>query len=312
MLDGRPRMSRTPVLHPTAPSPESQAGTGQDAAITVILPVKHYVPRFLKAAVQSILDQTSGDWRLVLVADVSVAAELESFLQDELSDARCQLVSVGTPNLAATINAGMRQASTGFVTLLLGDDAFETNAIEVLRRAIRAHPDVDFFHTSRRIIDGEGRSISSVHPSRARFEWKDFLDGSPVKHLLCWRRELALAIGGVDERLSTSGPDDYDFPWSMFEHGARFRALPECLYIYRNHCDGFRNTTHHPRTVRLLGVRKILRKHGVGFWRSWRMVHEKRQRGLAGQSIYSSRLARWFYRLVGYDASRSWRQSTYR
>ena len=61
-----------------------------DIPITIILPVKHYVPRYLKAAVQSVLDQSSGDWRLVLVADRSVAAELKSFLQGELSDSRFQ------------------------------------------------------------------------------------------------------------------------------------------------------------------------------------------------------------------------------
>ena len=283
-----------------------------DTAITIILPVKDYVPRYLKAAVQSVLDQSWSDWRLLVMADRSVATELESFLEGELSDSRLRLVAVGTPNLAATINAGMKQASTEFVTLLLGDDIFVVNAIEVLQRAIRAQTDVDFFHSSRRIIDGEGTPISSVHASRSHFEWKDFLNGSPVKHLLCWRREMALAIGGVDETLSTQGPDDYDFPWSMFEHGASFQALPECLYIYRNHCDGFRLTTHEPRTVQLLTVRKILQKHGIGFWRSWIMVYAKWRAGLAGQAIYGSRLTRWFYRLVGRDAAKSWRQSTYR
>src|SRR5262249_27800842 len=223
-----------------------------DTPITIILPVKHHVPRYLKAAVQSVLDQSSGGWRLVLVADRRVAAELESFLRAELPDSRFQLIAVGTPNLAASINAGMKHATTEFVTLLLGDDIFAANTIEVLHRAIRAQPHVDFFHSSRRYIDGEGNPISSVYASRSHFEWKDFLDGSPVKHLLCWRRETALAIGGVDEAFSTSGPDDYDFPWSMFEQGARFHALPECLYIYRNHCEGFRNTTHHPRTLRLM------------------------------------------------------------
>jgi hypothetical protein len=246
-----------------------------------------------------------------LVADRSVASELESFLQGELSDSRLQLIA-GMPNMAARINVGMKQASTEFVTLLLGDDVFAANAIEVLHRVIRAEPHIDFFHSSRRIIDGEGNSISSVYESRSHFEWKDFLNASPVKHLLCWRREMALAIGGVDEAFWTSGPDDYDFPWSMFEQGARFQALPECLYIYRNHCDGFRNTTHHPRTVRLLGVRKILRKHGIGFWRSWVTVYARWRRGLGSQSIYGSRLTRWFYRLVGHDAEKSWRQPNYR
>lgn len=282
-----------------------------DTPITIILPVKHYVPRYLKAAIQSVLDQSSGDWRLILVADRSVVSELESFLQGDLSDSRFQLIA-GMPNLAARINVGMKQATAEFVTLLPGDDVLAANAIEVLHRAIRAKPHIDFFHSSRRVIDGEGNSVSSVRESRSHFEWKDFLNGSPVKHLLCWRREMALAIGGVDEAPCIPGPDDYDFPWSMLEQGATFQALPECLYFYRNHCDGFRNTTHQPRTVRLLGLRKILRKHGVGFWRSWMIVYARWRRGSGSQSIYGSRLTRWFYRLVGHDAGKSWRQPTYR
>ena len=51
---------------------------------------------------------------------------------------------------------------------------------------------------------------------------------------------MALATGGMDEAFSPSGSDDYDFPWSMFEQGARFQALPECLYIYRNYWDHMR------------------------------------------------------------------------
>jgi glycosyltransferase involved in cell wall biosynthesis len=283
-----------------------------DIPITIILPVKHYVPAHLRVAAQSVLNQSSGDWRLVVLADRSVAAELKSLLQGELSDFRVRLVCVATRNLPATINVGMKLASTEFVTLLLGDDLFEVDAIEVLQRAIRAHPDIDFFHSSRRVIDGNGISISSVHPSRVQFEWKDFLNGSPIKHLLCWRREMALAIGGVDEAFSTQGPDDYDFPWSMFEYGARFKALPECLYIYRNHCDGFRLTTHDPTTVQLLTARRMLRKHGVGFWRSLMMIYSKWRGGLGSQSIYSSRLSRRFHRFVGSDAEKQWRQSTYR
>jgi hypothetical protein len=54
---------------------------------------------------------------------------------------------------------------------------------------------------------------------------------------------MALAIGGMDEAFSPSASEDYDFPWSMFKRGARFQALPECLYIYRNYSDDFRFTT---------------------------------------------------------------------
>ena len=44
--------------------------------------------------------------------------------------------------------------------------------------------------------------------------------GSPVKHLMCWRRALGLEIGGMNEAVSDHGCDDYDFPWRMAEAGA--------------------------------------------------------------------------------------------
>jgi len=280
--------------------------------IDVILPVKHYVPRHLLEAVDSVMRQTAGTWQLLVMADVSVEAKVEALLRDALSDRRCLLFTVSTPNLAATINAGMERVTSNFVTLLLGDDLIADNTIEVLQQAIHDHPDADFFHSSRSVIDGEGNSISSVHPSRTDFVWNDFLYGSPVKHLLCWRLEAARAIGGVDETLWTSGPDDYDFPWRMFESGAVFRGLPECLYIYRNHIDGFRMTTHHPATIQLLAIRMILRKHGLGYWRSWFVTFRRWRMGSGSQSIYSSTWNRRLLGLVGYDASRSWSQQTYR
>jgi glycosyltransferase involved in cell wall biosynthesis len=279
--------------------------------ITIILPVKHYVPRHLVAAVESVTQQTSGDWRLLVVAHESVADEVGRLLAHARSDPRCRLVRV-TGNLARGINLGMAQASSDFATLLLGDDLLAAETVAVLRRAIRDHPTVDFFHSARRIVDSEGRAISTVYPSRTAFTRDDFIHGSPVKHLLCWRLAMARAIGGVDESVSLAGPDDYDFPWTMFDHGAVFRALPECLYIYRNHCDGFRLTTHVPATVQLRGGLNILRKHGVGWWRSWFIMALRWHHGLASQAIYGSRWSRAFYRLMGYDATKRWRQPTYR
>ena len=60
------------------------------------------------------------------------------------------------------------------------------------------------------------------------------------------------------------GSDDCDFPWTMAEHGARFRAMPECLYVYRDHREAYRLTTHQTRRTHIRGIRQVLRKHGVG------------------------------------------------
>jgi hypothetical protein len=43
----------------------------------------------------------------------------------------------------------------------------------------------------------------------------------------------------MDGTLNSVGPDDFDFPWSMAEHGAVVRAIPDCLYLDRDHRSSF-------------------------------------------------------------------------
>ena len=112
-------------------------------------------------------------------------------------------------------------------------------------------------------MDEHDRPISSIYKSKSSFTLEDFKFASPVKHLLCWRKEKALSLGGMDESLNSVGPDDYDFPWCMAEKGAKFLAVQECLYIYRDHRDAYRLTTHLPLTVHKKELRRIMRKHGV-------------------------------------------------
>jgi hypothetical protein len=157
------------------------------------------------------------------------------------------------------------------------------------------------------IIDGAGRRLS-VMGSRDTFRVEDFVWGSPVKHLLCFRREKALAVGGLDESLNSVGPDDYDFPWTMAECGARFRAAPECLYYYRDHREAYRITTHLPLSVHTREVARILRKHGVGWWTVARVVWSSR-RGYLRQCLYRNALDKWLKERLGSDPRRGWRET---
>jgi hypothetical protein len=202
----------------------------------------------------------------------------------------------------------MRAASTEFAASLFADDLWEPNAIEVLNRNIAERPDIDFFHTARRCIDDDGEPISGIAPALPDVRLETFLERTPVKHLLCWRLELALAIGGIDESLNSVGPDDYDFPWSMAEAGARFGAIQECLYVYRDHRSCYRLTTHLPRRTHARETRRILRKHGAPpavIRQRLELAHRTHFR----ECLYSSRLDAWLKRALGDDPGRGWRQS---
>jgi hypothetical protein len=195
----------------------------------------------------------------------------------------------------------MRTAESEFVAILLSDDLLAPHAIETLQRAIGAEPEVDFWHSARRVVDEAGHPISSVHDApdwidQAEFAWK-----CPVHHLLCWRRTLALSVGGIDESLNNVGPDDYDFPWTMLEHGASFRAVHECLYLYRDHQSSYRLTTHLPRSVHLRELRRILEKHGV----AEPVIRERlkrAKRSFLRQCLYRSELHRRLVEVLGFGA----------
>jgi glycosyltransferase involved in cell wall biosynthesis len=281
--------------------------TGDSALITAILPLKNHHERFLRAALRSMFEQTSSDWRLLVVVEPAESGRFAELLADELSDHRVVLIVNTGRKLAGAINSGMRAATTPFVAILLGDDRWDTRAVEVLKTYIARFPNSDFFHSARRLVDEDDRPISSIHPACESFSLADFPKGSPVKHLLCWRREFGLAVGGLDETLNSVGPDDYDFPWVMAEGGARFTAIQECLYIYRDHREAYRLTTHLPLDHHKKEIKRILRKHGVPA----KILAKRLRQAEAGylrQCLYRSHLDRLWKALCGFDPRRGWRE----
>ena len=282
-------------------------------ALTIIMPLRNYHEGFLRRALGSVSRQTCPLWRLSIAVEPEDRRAFEALLRDELKDPRIGIVENTGFRLAGAINTGTRAAATDFVALLLADDEWSAEAVEVLSRHIDEYPQVDFFHSSRRYIDAQSHFISSVYPSKSALHLDDFRHG-PVKHLLCWRRSKALAIGGLDESLSSLvGPDDYDFPWTMAENGATFKAVDACLYYYRSHCECPRLTTHTPLTVKVREVGRILKKHEVG--RGQRLLIQGRkmlQARIGSPSLYRSALDKWLLEKVGVDGQRRWKAVRYK
>lgn len=277
-----------------------------EARITVLMPVREYHGTYLQRAVASIRDQTSPRWQLVVVDDGARA--LRATLGDALTDDRVMVVPSTPRGFAAALNTGMRNAATDFVSVLFADDVWAPRAIEVLTSFIERFPDVDVFHASRMFIDEQDRPISDVQRAREAFTLADFENGSPVKHPLCWRRDRAFSLGGLDTSLDPIGIDDYDFPWSLAEAGARFMAVPDCLYLVRDHRDAFRLTTHVPLSIHVRALRRIMRKHGVPKTRVESQITQAKQ-GYLRQCLYRSRLDRWLKQTLRHEPRRAWRES---
>jgi hypothetical protein len=232
--------------------------------ISILLPCAAQKREFLQDALASVLNQTSSAWELLIGLDPAPRLWIRDFLLGYVDGERVRCVIAEKPNFAAVLNALMTSATGEFVAILLSDDRYAPEAVETLLRYRRKYPRADFFHSSRRDIDANGTAVSDVMKS-GKFAIDQFKrEGSPVKHLLCWRRELGLKIGGMNESLSVHGCDDYDFPWRMAEAGASFQAVDECLYEYRLHDQGPRLTTDVPLQLQVDALQRMFRSHGVG------------------------------------------------
>jgi glycosyltransferase involved in cell wall biosynthesis len=272
----------------------------KECLITGLMPLKNYHGDFLKRAIGSVKSQTCPDWRLLIIVEKRDLRKFQKMLSPEPIDFRMEIIVNQGRKLAGAINTGMKHANTQFVAILLADDLWANHAIEVLSDRIRRYPEVDFFHSARRRIDANGNPVGPVHPPQKDVSAECFKRSSPVKHILCWRRNKGLAVGGLDETLNSVGPDDYDFPWTMAETGARFQALEECLYYYRVHLECFRLTTHLPLSVHKHEIARIFRKHGV----DEATIRDKIARAeetYLKQCLYRSKLDLWLKHLIGID-----------
>jgi glycosyltransferase involved in cell wall biosynthesis len=277
-------------------------------ALTVLMPVRAYSDEFLGEAIGALLAQTDPRWRLLVIRDDRDVDEFAQKHRELLADPRIELIQNEGRKLAGTLNSGMRRAQTGFVAVLLADDLWSPDAVEVLARNIAAHPGADFFHSARRFVDERGNPISSVYPAKRSVEIEDFFTASPVKHLMCWRVSKALEFGGMDETLNSVGADDYDFPWLMAEHGARFVPVDECLYVVRDHREFFRLTTHLSLRTHMREHARILRKHGASPELARERVEAARDSYMR-QCLYRSPLDRAIKRVTRHDPRSGWRES---
>ncbi len=275
--------------------------------VTVLMPLKNYHPVFLRKALGSVMNQSCPDWDLLIIVEKRDSDHFRKLLHQGLADSRVAMIVNEGRKLAGALNTGMRHAKTDFVAILLADDMWSTDAVHTLNTYIGGFPDIDFFHSSRRYIDENDKSISSVYISRQSFTVEDFTLSSPVKHLLCWRKDKALSFGGMDESLNSVGPDDYDFPWCMAERGAIFMAIRECLYLYRDHRNCFRLSIHLPLSLHKSEMKRIMRKHGANE-STIRLKISTAESTYLRQCLYGSTLDRWIKRILGDDPGRVWRE----
>ncbi|MCG2721290.1 MAG: glycosyltransferase, partial [Thermodesulfovibrionales bacterium] len=198
--------------------------------ISIIMPVYNVEPRWLKAAVKSIIQQIYTNWELCIADDASTNKKTLEFLKCYENHENIKIVfRTKNGHICAASNSAADQAKGEFVAFMDNDDVLAPNALFEIVRILQDHPDTDLIYSDEDKIDENDKR----YDPQFKPDWSPelFLSYNYVNHFTCIRRKLFETVGRF--RTGYEGAQDYDLILRVIEKTNKIRHISKVLYHWR-------------------------------------------------------------------------------
>lgn len=214
---------------------------------TVTIVTRTQRPGLLGRALDSVLAQTRGDWRLVVVNDAGPVAEVDAVVEARRAAARGRIEvrhRAASLGMEAASNAGFGGADTPFLTLLDDDDTWAPTFLERMLGAASALPvDVAGVVCRSVVVHEAMEGGAPVERRREAFNPELLVVGLEglteenrfTNNAFVFRREVYERLGGFWEALRVYG--DWDFSLRVL-CAHEVEVLPEALAFYHRRDGG--------------------------------------------------------------------------
>ncbi len=208
----------------------STGGTASDQTVAVVITTYNDAD-FLHEALTSVALQQTVPHEIFVVDDgseVSPAPIVAAFPE-------ARLIRKQNGGLASARNAGLKAASSKFITFLDADDRFRSNAIAAGLDCFARSPDAAMVYGGHIRICADGSQIGNdKYRPASRDPYADLLVGNRIgmHATVLYRRDILLAEGGFDEGLRLC--EDYDV-YLRLARKYPVASHPEIVAEYRWH-----------------------------------------------------------------------------
>lgn len=215
--------------------------------ISVIMPA-HNEERFIGEAIRSILNQTFGDFELIVVDDASTDGTVH-IVHDDFGDDRIRLIQLQKSHGPSFCrNFGALGSRGEYIALQDADDMSKIERLRTQRDFLRANEKVGLVGTYAEVINEKGRFIRVVKRPEFFDEIKrKLIFGNAIIHASSMITREALASVGLYEDAILY--EDYDLIMRMARK-FELRTIPQPLYMKRVHSD--QRSCHRPLINRLV------------------------------------------------------------
>jgi glycosyltransferase involved in cell wall biosynthesis len=203
-------------------------------AISVLMPVFN-ARRHVALAVQSILDQSFGDFEFIIVDDGSTDGSTDLLRQFASEDTRIRLITRANTGYVRALNDALAVARGEFVARMDADDVAMPDRFARQIELMRANPELVLVGGATELIDAAGRVLlrPPVETTDEQLQ-AGLLDGnSGIGHPTAMlRRQAMIAVGGYDESMCPA--EDLDL-WLRLAEVGKLANLSQIVLQYRIH-----------------------------------------------------------------------------
>jgi len=203
--------------------------------VSIILPV-YNAQRYLKKAVDSLLNQTFKDFELLAINDGSTDRSLRILTQYASRDSRVRVLNQENQGLVSALNRGITESLAPYIARMDADDIAHPERLEKQINYLESHPECVALGSWVTFIDDAGLPFFNY---QTRTEHKAILKeilqgngGAMIHPSLMIRKQALVDLGGYEPNCKHF--EDFDLYLKLINHGT-FHNIPEYLLQYRRH-----------------------------------------------------------------------------
>jgi O-antigen biosynthesis protein len=195
--------------------------------ISIITPTWNTEIGWFAEAALSVIEQSSPDWEWCIVDDGSTKTDFFALFSVLEETGRVKIQRANHGGISHASNLGLESAAGEYVCFLDHDDLLHPAALAECLEAL--DQGFDAVYTDSDKVDEAGVRRDPFHKPDWSPEY--FRGVMYVGHLLCVRRDLALAVGGFDSQYN--GVQDFEFMLRLSEKTKLIGHIDKVLYHWR-------------------------------------------------------------------------------
>lgn len=227
--------------------------------ISIVVPLYKTDRQYLLMLVESINQQTYGNWELCFSDGGGSESELNDLLE-ELKKENDKIKYISSENqlrISENTNSALKIANGDFIVFMDHDDVIEPNSLYECVSAINEDSSIDFIYTDEDKVNSKGNKYFDPH-FKPDFSINLLRSMNYICHMVVVKKTLIEKVGGL--RSEFDGAQDYDFVLRCVEKAKKIHHIPKALYHWRTHLD---STSYNPlsKDYALEAGRKALEEH---------------------------------------------------